>query len=82
MTWKVRPYPPVLAVTRARPPIVSAVSGKHASGEPTRVTFSDFAYAAFYGLVPFLLILGAGGPAWAAILVAVASAGIGFWRQV
>lgn len=60
--------------------LVKDGGGKHDSGVTSGPSVWDVASTVFYGLVPLILILAAGGPTWAAILVAVASAAIGFWR--
>ena len=61
--------------------ILGLVSAKHDSRQSTRPSVWDVGFTIVYGLVPLVLILAAGGPVWAAILVALASTGIGFWRQ-
>lgn len=53
---------------------------RHDSGQRTRIGGSDIAITFFYFLVPFVLIWSR-GPLWAALVVGIVAAAIGFWRN-
>jgi len=56
------------------------VAGRHDGDDNWRIPLSDALGALFYGLVPLVLLLAAGGAWWAALTVSLASAILGFFQ--
>lgn len=62
-------------------PYARRVDGKHDGRRSARPPRADLVFAAIYGVIPLVLLLASGGPIWAAVLVAVVAAGIGYYRD-